>query len=753
MAIAAYILLFLITRLTNITDFPLFIDETTHIYLADITHSDDLLVGLRETHKQVFIWIVALFLPLFNDPILAGRTVSVLAGLVNAAICYRLTNLFYPKRHLGYLAAIFYLISPYAVLYDRMAMADSAQTALMGTILLASVQLWRHHSVRWALVTGLAMGLATFNKGYAMLFYPFPILLWLFLGRDINWRQIIKLLAISYAVALIAWLPLFNAGWDIYVRDLQEKSIANPEIETSFLVRLGEASSWLGAYLTWPLVGLLIFAAVMAVVKKDKAGLALVSLIIWYLLVMPLLFTEIRPRYLFPLIIPLSVMIAWGIYILVGLLSNLLTRLRPNMKSIASGPPAVYHIILISLLGVGAISFSYFIVVAPDEAPLPYADRIDFIIQSESPHNYQELAQYITELVDQHGGLTLLRHSLPTPLETILSVYLPDEVEAQINYLPIGSLDQVTHDSLNGYAAQTPTLTVEYELITANSPSPLTYSQLWQVASFSRPNYPSTIGMYQWLLPPDFALHWLEQGGNKSPRLVWYAIDAPITARNGQLIDWPQLVPNTPEAMLQALSAADVEYILATPDLVNHNADLFASFITTDGTTLTITKLPPGWRLAYAYPQPNCEWCLFQLRPPTQPTQVIYGEGIELEGYDVSETQLTPGQNLHVTLYWHNLIAASDSLVVFIHLLDKQGKLVSQVDEPPLHGQWPMNQWQPGDRLADRHALPIPHNLPGGDYSVIVGLYDPETGSRLTAESQHQVIKDNSTILTKVSVD
>ena len=83
-----------------------------------------------------------------------------------------------------------------------------------------------------------------------------------------------------------------------------------------------------------------------------------------------------------------------------------------------------------------------------------------------------------------------------------------------------------------------------------------------------------------------------------------------------------------------------------------------------------------------------------------------------------------------------------------LHLLDKQGKLVSQVDEPPLHGQW-----QPGDRLADRHALPIPHNLPDGDCSVIVGLYDPETGSRLTAESQHQVIKDNSTILTTVSVD
>jgi hypothetical protein len=38
--------------------------------------------------------------------------------------------------------------------------------------------------------------------------------------------------------------------------------------------------------------------------------------------------------------------------------------------------------------------------------------------------------------------------------------------------------------------------------------------------------------------------------------------------------------------------------------------------------------------------------------------------------------------------------------------------------------------WQVGELYQDHVVLRIPPDLPPGDYPVLVGLYDPETGAR-----------------------
>ena len=116
---AIYVLLFLATRLINITSFPLFIDEVTHIFRVQSTLAGDFFIGLRGGGKQLYIWLVAVSFQFFDDPILAARVISVLAALISGGICYKLTETFYPHRQIGYLAALFYLISPFALLYDR----------------------------------------------------------------------------------------------------------------------------------------------------------------------------------------------------------------------------------------------------------------------------------------------------------------------------------------------------------------------------------------------------------------------------------------------------------------------------------------------------------------------------------------------------------------------------------------------------------------------------------------------------------
>jgi hypothetical protein len=63
-------------------------------------------------------------------------------------------------------------------------------------------------------------------------------------------------------------------------------------------------------------------------------------------------------------------------------------------------------------------------------------------------------------------------------------------------------------------------------------------------------------------------------------------------------------------------------------------------------------------------------------------------------------------------------------------LLDAEGKLVAQHDGPPNAGQSPTSGWLKGDRVLDEHQIPLPADLPAGEYRLIVGLYDA-AGERL----------------------
>jgi len=68
---------------------------------------------------------------------------------------------------------------------------------------------------------------------------------------------------------------------------------------------------------------------------------------------------------------------------------------------------------------------------------------------------------------------------------------------------------------------------------------------------------------------------------------------------------------------------------------------------------------------------------------------------------------------------------------VFVQLLNGDGKLVAQHDGPPDDGQSPTTGWDQGEQVLDVHRVAVPRDLPPGDYTLIVGLYDPNSGARL----------------------
>ncbi len=106
------------------------------------------------------------------------------------------------------------------------------------------------------------------------------------------------------------------------------------------------------------------------------------------------------------------------------------------------------------------------------------------------------------------------------------------------------------------------------------------------------------------------------------------------------------------------------------------------------------------------------------------------GDAVALIGYEAVE-RVSPGDHLQVTLYWHARTAVSGDYKVFIHLLDANGAVASQDDSAPVNWTYPTSQWKPGQYIRDAHVLKVDNHTPRGDYTLFVGMYDPETNVRL----------------------
>ncbi len=138
------------------------------------------------------------------------------------------------------------------------------------------------------------------------------------------------------------------------------------------------------------------------------------------------------------------------------------------------------------------------------------------------------------------------------------------------------------------------------------------------------------------------------------------------------------------------------------------------------------TKTVIGEQRAFIYEV--VYWPYRETAVPTTPLSALFGEKIRLLGYD-----LHVADQLELVLYWQSEQPATQSYDVFIHLLDAEGNIVAQADSVPVAGLAPTTRWQPGDIIQDVYTIPLPPDLPVGEYTLRVGLYWRETGERLTA--------------------
>jgi len=165
-------LIFFLTRLANLTKFPVFTDEGIYIHWARIAWHDASwrFISLTDGKQPLQTWGTIPFLKLFpDDSLLAGRLFSVSTGFVAAVGMFALLYYLFNKRT-AIIGTLLYVLTPYFLFYDRLALADSAVNGVFIWIFLFSAWLVRSQRLDVSLLFGLVAGIGLLAKSSVQLF-------------------------------------------------------------------------------------------------------------------------------------------------------------------------------------------------------------------------------------------------------------------------------------------------------------------------------------------------------------------------------------------------------------------------------------------------------------------------------------------------------------------------------------------------------------------------------------------------------
>jgi hypothetical protein len=128
---------------------------------------------------------------------------------------------------------------------------------------------------------------------------------------------------------------------------------------------------------------------------------------------------------------------------------------------------------------------------------------------------------------------------------------------------------------------------------------------------------------------------------------------------------------------------------------------------------------------------------LWKLPQKAETVGVQVGDFAELLGYRIETSRLTAGQPFQIILYWQALsdVPVETSYTVFTQLLAADGHLIAQHDGPPAENERPTLTWVGGEVIEDAHTLVFSDVGYSGSATLIVGLYDSATVTRVGAET------------------
>ncbi|OGD93655.1 hypothetical protein A2697_01565 [Candidatus Curtissbacteria bacterium RIFCSPHIGHO2_01_FULL_41_44] len=297
---------FLLTRLINLKIIPIFTDEAIYTYWAQVALHDpaNRFISLEDGKQPLFIWIAAIFQKFISDPLIATRIVSVFAGFGSLVGIYLLSKVLFNAK-VAKLSSFLYIVLPFTMLYDRMALFDSLLTMFGIWTIFFSVKLAQDPKLDIAILNGFTIGLGVITKSSAnffLYFLPFSLAFFNFKAKNLK-IKFFKWLSFATVATFIAETiynalrlsPLFyiiSRKNLEFIRSFSEV-VADPF--ANFYSNISSIVFWIAAYIGWPLV---LLAAVGLIYGLFKRNLAVVYLSI--LIFVPVLAEAFFNKVLYP---------------------------------------------------------------------------------------------------------------------------------------------------------------------------------------------------------------------------------------------------------------------------------------------------------------------------------------------------------------------------------------------------------------------------------------------------------------------
>lgn len=397
--------LFLLTRLPFLLKIPLFTDEAIYIYWAKFmgTYHSNWLISITDGKPPLLIWMMLPLLAIFpeNMYLLAGRLPSVVAGLSSVVALYFLAQLLFKNRISGFLASLLYIVVPYTLMYDRLALFDSLLTSMLIWTLYFGLKAAFTRKLVFALLWGIFLALAMLSKATALMYFvlvPFSICV-LTYKKDLQkyWKKyaLFSILAVCMGYAFdLAVRIIFPGLYTMYQQKNSQFQLPVPELlQDPLQLTTGN----MGAFFNWtiPYVTIsVMIAALIGFIILCKKNLR-VAIILFTFYIVPALGLATIGRIIFPryFLITVPFVILPAAYAL----SLLFTK--KSMQYLGA--------LAVVLVLIPALYFDYKLLTNPANAPIPVGDKTQYITDHPSGYGLEEVYEYINNEAEK-GKITVV---------------------------------------------------------------------------------------------------------------------------------------------------------------------------------------------------------------------------------------------------------------------------------------------------------------------------------------------------------
>lgn len=425
LATLGIILFYFLVRLPNLTIIPVFADEAIYIRWAQIMRDEPTLrfLPLSDGKQPLFMWAVIPFLKAFSDPLVAGRLVSVLTGFGTLIGTEVLSWYLFRSTKAALATGLFYALSPFAIFFDRMALADSMLAMFGVWTLIFGVITARLIRLDTAMLAGFSLGGALLTKSPALfysLLLPLAILLLRFQG---GWKKIFPkilrvggLLVVTYLIGYTMYGILrLGPNFDLIEKRNQDYILPLSHIWTNpkdpFIFYLDRAFEWLLMMGPHTLIVLAFFATVLAIPRYWKE----ITLILTWILIPIAVQSEFAKvftaRYIY-FSFPFVPILAGAIFLQKGKLFNYFL----------SG--GIILFIAHALVLDGLLLFN------PQKAPLPQSERTGYLEEWTAGTGIREVADFLKEEHEKNPNQKIV-----VGTEGYFGT-LPDGLQMYLNHVP-----------------------------------------------------------------------------------------------------------------------------------------------------------------------------------------------------------------------------------------------------------------------------------------------------------------------------